>query len=79
MKIIIIDSSSGDKIRIFHHPMEIVYKPRSNILQTINEKDGNVLEIFLDVGRPIMKLQSNYDNDTSEILLIFTVDGGVSN
>jgi len=73
LKIIIIDSSSGDQIRIFHHPMEVIYKPRSNVLQTINTKDGDVLETFLGVRRPIMKLQSNYEQDTSEILLIFTI------
>ncbi|WP_316506311.1 hypothetical protein [Nitrosopumilus sp.] len=75
MKIIILNSKN-EKIRIFHHPIDVEYKPRSKILTTIDHEDKSRTEKFLDVKRPQIILNEDYEYDNSELIMMFVTNGG---
>ena len=76
MKIIILNSKN-EKIRIFHHPIDVEYKPRSRILTTIDHEGKSArTEKFLDVKRPQIILNEDYEYDNSELILMFITNGG---
>ena len=68
MKIII---NNGNPIRLYHHPMEVVVHPRTNVVEIFNT-DGSFLESYELVKKEV-KWTDDQTHDTSEIIVTLNV------